>query len=224
MAKILIVEDDQSLGQEIVDWLRRDQYTVEKSSNGQDADDLLKSYRYDLVILDWDLPGKPGIQILQRLRESGDKTPVLMLTGKSSVQDRESGLDTGADDYLVKPFHFKELMARVRAALRRGSGLTSNVLTAGAVVLEPSSKRCVINDKEVRLQPKEFALLEFFMRHPQEVFDGNALLDRIWSSSSEATANTVKTYMYTLRKKLAASGCSDLIETVHGSGYRLNVH
>lgn len=222
MAKILVVEDDAALRDEIVSWLERDHYLVEQAASGRNAEALLASYGYDLVILDWELPEKSGIDILRQLRAKGATTPVLMLTGKSALTDRELGLDTGADDYLVKPFHFKEMMARVRAAIRRGAGLPSNLLRVGQISLDPQSKRCLIDQREIHLQPKEFALLEFFMRHPNETFDGTALLTRVWSAESEATTNTIKTYMYTLRKKLTANGVGGLIETVHGSGYRLN--
>lgn len=223
MAKILVVEDDAELLKQLVDWLVADKFDVESANNGNDGDAFLKSYKYDLVILDWDLPGKPGIELLTRLRSTGDKTPVLMLTGKASLTDKETGLDSGADDYLTKPFHFRELMARVRAGVRRSTAATGNTLQAGKVTLEPAAKRCLIGQQELHLQPKEFALLEFLIRHPNEAFDGNALLERVWPSQSDATANTVKTYMYTLRRKLAAKGCESLIQTVHGSGYRLTI-
>lgn len=146
-----------------------------------------------------------------------------MLTGKTKLEDKESGLDSGTDDYLTKPFQFRELSARLRSLLRRASGLTENALRVGDLVMEPGIKRVTSSGKEVNLLPKEFALLEFLMRHPNEIFGGEALLARVWPSESEASQNTVKSYVYMLRKKLAAAGYPSLIQTVHGLGYRLIV-
>src|SRR5207244_2050316 len=148
-----------------------------------------------------------------------DSTPVLMLTGKTEIDHKESGLDAGADDYLTKPFEFRELSARIRSLLRRASGLTDNVLGMGSLALEPKLKRVTSGGREIDLLPKEFALLEFLMRHPNQPFSAEALMARVWSADSVASVNTVKSFVYTLRKKLAAAGHHSLIQTDHGLGY-----
>lgn len=221
MAKILIVEDDPVLRDKIREMLESQHYIVEACGDGTEAVSYLAAYKYDLVVLDWNLPGMTGIEIVRHLRQSGDRSPVLMLTGQKSLDAREAGLDSGADDYLTKPFEYRELWARVRSCLRRGAGLVETVLRHGQLVLEPQTHKVTIGTADVRLQPMEFAVLEFFLRHPDEVFSGEALLERVWSSNSEASTNTVKSTMYTLRKKLAAHGQESLITTVHGVGYKL---
>lgn len=221
MSKVLVVEDDRNLSLDIQQWLTAENYSVETVGDGQSALDLLKAYSYDAVILDWELPKLTGIEVLRALRQSDIVTPVLMLTGKAEIDNKETGLDTGADDYLTKPFQFRELSARLRSVLRRSVGLTENVLKAGELTLEPTIKRVTSKGEEIFLLPKEFSLLEFFMRHPNQYFNGEALLSRVWTSDSEATLNSVKTYIYMLRKKLSAAGHDSLIQTAHGLGYRL---
>ena len=159
--------------------------------------------------------------MLEEFRASGGNAPVLMLTGKDSISDKELGLDTGADDYLTKPFHGKELTARIKALLRRPPNLVSDVLKVGDLVLERADFRVTRNGQEVRLLPKEFALLEFFMRYPNRVFSAEALLERVWVSESEATVDAVTSCIKRLRKKLEIDGDKSPISTVHGVGYKL---
>lgn len=221
MAKILVVEDDRSMSLDLKQWLEQENYVVETAYDGLTAADLLKVYSYDAVVLDWELPGMAGIDVLRQFRRGGGLTPVLLLTGRSQLEDKECGLDTGADDYLAKPFQFRELAARLRALLRRSTGQTENLLKVGDLVLDPQLKRVTGGGSEINLLPKEFALMEFFMRHADQAFSGEALLSRVWSSESEASMNTVKTYIYMLRKKLTSHGYSNLIQTAHGYGYKL---
>lgn len=221
MAKILVVEDEQSLLGEVVDWLKDQNHTVEGVTSGSDAMHLLTVCKYDAVVLDLELPGASGLQVLRQFRSTGGKTPVLILTGKAAVAEKEEGLDAGADDYLTKPFHLRELSARIRAIIRRAAGIPVNVLKLGNLLLEPDAYRVTAGGEELHLQPKEFALLEFFMRHPNHPFTGEALIERIWASDSEATPGTVKTLMYTLRKKISGKVSRLLIQTVHGIGYKL---
>lgn len=222
MAKVLFVEDEKALSDVVVDWLTAQQYIVEHVADGQEALHRLNCYQYDVVILDWGLPGISGIEVCQQFRSKGGATPVLMLTGKRDVDDKEAGLDAGADDYLTKPFHMKELAARLRALLRRPQAVVSNQLTARDVVLDPTTHRVTKGGAEVNLLPREFALLEFLMKHPSQVFSADALLDRLWASESDATSGTIRTYVNRLRNKIDTEGQPSLICTVHGIGYRFD--
>lgn len=221
MAKILLVEDDLDLAGRIIEWLQFEKHAVESVTDGREASDLVKFYKYELLILDWNLPGKSGLEICKEHRAAGGTTPVLILTGRGEIEEKEAGLDSGADDYLTKPFHMKELSARVRALLRRASRVQQTVIQVGSLELDTNSHTVTQEGKELQLLPKEFALLEFFMRHPDEVFSPEALLDRIWSTSSESSTDTIYTYIKTLRKKIAKDGEKSPIRTVHGIGYKL---
>lgn len=224
MAKILIVEDDQELAGVLQDWLVSEHHVVDTVDNGAEADQMLRHYAFDLLVLDWDLPGMPGVQVCKNFRTRGGLTPILMLTGKSEIKDKTVGLDAGADDYLTKPFHPDELSARVRALLRRPAPVSAtNELKAGDLLLEPNTYRVTRAGKELRLLPKEFALLEFLMRHPNVVFSADALIDRVWSSESDASPDTVRTNIKRLRQKIDIEGERPMILTVHGVGYKLDV-
>lgn len=221
MSKILLVEDDQGLAKLVRNWLSLEHHTVEYVEDGEEALHRLKINEYDLIILDWSLPKMTGLDVLQEFRGFGGNTPVIMLTGKDSISDKELGFDTGADDYLTKPFHGKELTARIKALLRRPANLVSDVLKVGDIVLERADFRVTRNGQEVRLLPKEFALLEFLMRYPNKVFSAEALLERVWVSESEATVDAVTSCIKRLRKKLEVDGAKSPISTVHGVGYKL---
>lgn len=218
MSKILIVEDDVDLAGMLEQNLAREHATIEVVHSGLDALDVLAVSDYDLLILDWELPGATGVEICKWYREHGGTSPVLMLTGKSTIVEKETGLDSGADDYLTKPFSMRELAARARAALRRTSSSTSNVLQHAGYKLDPYKYSLARDGKPIALQPREFALMEFLMRHPGEVFSPEALLERIWRSDTEAGLDALRACVKRIRKKLADP---DAIETVHGIGYRL---
>ena len=162
-----------------------------------------------------------GVEICKHFRETGGKTPILLLTAKSQITDKETGLDAGADDYLTKPFHLKELSARVRALLRRQIQSGNSTLKAGNVVVDTLSHKVTVGGNEVHLVPKEYSLLEFFLRHPNQVFSAEALIDRVWTSDTLASAETIRTYIKLLRKKLGNDEKAGLIKTVHGVGYKL---
>src|SRR5262249_34515364 len=161
MAKILIVEDDKQLSSLLVDWLTGEGDVPDPVYKGTDGLERLQFYKYDVVVVDWELPGLGVAEVCKQFRNSGGQTPVIMLTGKKEIEEKETGLDAGADDYLTKPFHMKELSARLRALLRRSPAVSKTVLTAGHLTLNPTSRQVLINDEEISLQPKEFALLEF---------------------------------------------------------------
>ncbi|MBA3856760.1 MAG: DNA-binding response regulator [Cyanobacteria bacterium PR.3.49] len=221
MAKILVVDDDSKLSDSVREWLTLEQHTVELAASAEEAEDYLAVSKYDVILLDWSMPGKTGIELCKDLRNRKVKTPIIMLTGNSAIEQREQGLDTGADDYLTKPFNLRELSARVRAILRRATDQVSNTLEHGGMSLDTQARRCYINEKEVILQPKEFAVLEFLMRHKTEVFSNDALIERVWKADTTATEDAIRTCMMRLRKKLAdADPGIEWIETVPRVGYR----
>lgn len=221
MAKILLVEDDLEVCEVVSDWLVDEHYTIDVVNSGSEAIERLRFDKYDVLIFDWQLPDTTGIEICKRFRSKGGNTPVLMLTGKSEITDKETGLDAGADDYLTKPFHPRELSARVRALLRRSGELKQNVLTCGEIKLDPQGFKVTKNGTEVALLPKEFALLEFFLRHPNQVFSPEALLDRVWSAESEASPDTIRVHITKLRGKIDTEGQPSIIKTLHRQGYKL---
>jgi len=221
MAKILLVEDESDISDLITAWLKNDHHTVELAVNGEDATSLLAIYTFDVIILDWMLPGVSGVEVCRRYRNRGGTTPILMLTAKTHVDEKSAGLDAGADDYLTKPFELKELSARIRALLRRPSAFSGTVLKVGPIVMDTSTYKVSRTEEAIQLLPKEFALLEFFMRHPNQVFSAEALLDRVWTSDSEASPETIRTYIKRLRKKIDEEGKPSLLNTVHGVGYKL---
>ncbi|HEY9712271.1 MAG TPA: response regulator transcription factor [Chroococcales cyanobacterium] len=224
MAKILMVEDDRALRETVDKWLTFEHHRVEIVDNGESALESLKFYKYDLIILDLNLPKVSGLEVCKQFRQSGGVTPILMLTGKDKIEEKEEGFDLGADDYLTKPFHLKELSVRVRALLRRPQGYTGNVLEAGTLVLEPSTFRVVRDGEEVQLSQQEFALLEFLMRNQNQVFSPEALLDRVWESSSDVSPAAIRTHVKMLRKKLDREGQPSYIRNIHGVGYRFEAH
>ncbi|MBA3859368.1 MAG: DNA-binding response regulator [Cyanobacteria bacterium PR.3.49] len=223
MAKILVVEDDESLSRMVSEWLVGEHHNVECSFDGADALEKLEFYDFDLIILDLNLPSMGGIKILKQFRASGKQTPVLILTGQDKIEDKELGLDSGADDYLTKPFHMKELSARVRAVLRRPTSYVGDKLSSGGLELDPGNHSARVDGNEVSLLPKEFALLEFLMRHPDQVFSADALLNRVWASASDSSIDALTTCVKRLRKKIDKDGQPSYIKTVHGVGYKLNV-
>lgn len=221
MAKILIVEDDQGLVQVLMDHLKAEHHIVENAADGQTALDLLRTYDYDIVILDLTLPEVDGVEVCRRYRFNGGNARVLMLTGRTTVPEKEVGFDAGADDYLTKPFHVNELMARVRAMMRRTRETKTDVLKLGSLQLVPKLFEASAGDEKLKLTPREFALLEFLVRHPNEVYSAEVLLDSIWPSDTEASTANIKSYIYRLREKIGERADAPQIVTVHGVGYKL---
>lgn len=223
MAKILFVEDDNGLAEMVVEWLVCEHHSIEHLADGQRGLDYLQYGKYDLAIIDWLLPGRNGVDICKEHRAQGGATPIIMLTAKGSEHDKELGLDSGADDYLTKPFSVKELSARIRAVLRRPHAAVTNILQIKNLTLDTVKHVLNRGYEEINLLPKEFALLEFFMRHPDEIFSSDALLDRVWHSDSEATPDAVRTCLKRLRKKIdgQASENNSYIQTVPKLGYKM---
>lgn len=220
MAKILVVEDDKDLTVMVSDLLCFEKHTVEVVHNGLDARENMRMSEYDLIILDWDLPELSGIELLRDYRGHGGTSPVLFLTGKSNIAEKEVGLDSGADDYLTKPFHMKELAVRVRALLRRPQSYVSEVLRAGKLELYPRDHKVFRDGKELKVYPKEFALLEFLMRHPNQIFSADALLNHVWRSDATASIDTVRQSLTRLRQAIEDKK-EPLIKTIYGVGYKL---
>ena len=222
MAKIVVVEDDKDLVNLIKGILSVERHTVDSVHDGHEALTIIQMHPYDLVILDWMLPGRTGTEICKDYRARGGSAPILMLTAKSTIDDRAEGLDSGADDYLTQPFHPKEFSARVRALLRRPQSVMSKTLKAADIELDPGQVKVFKANQEIHLLPKEFALLELFLRYPTQVFSAESLLDRVWNTDSSASLDTVRTYIKTLRKKIDTNPKDSLIRTVHGVGYSLS--
>ncbi len=223
MAKIFLLEDDPEISDNVKDWLEdSEKHIVEVSGDGREGLEHLRFYNYDLIILDWDLPQVNGLQICSEFRNRGGNTPILFLTGKREVMNKEAGFDAGADDYLTKPFNVRELAARVRALLRRPpSVMKGGILQCRHVSVDPSSATVTCDGALVKLNAKEYSLIEFFMRHPGQLFSAEALLDRVWKSDSDSTTEAITTTVKRLRRKVDIEGRNSLITTVHGLGYRL---
>ena len=222
--KVLIVDDDRSLSHLIAGALRVHQrYTVEMAFDGEAGWALMEAESPDLLILDIRMPKLDGVQFCRQLRDCGHQIPVLMLTSRDTSQDKIVGLDAGADDYVVKPFDLGELLARVRAALRRNSPTAPPILRWGDLQFDPSKGEFSYRGKLIPVSPKEYSLLELFLRNTQQVFSRSVILDNLWTLEDSPDESAVKTLIKRLRQKLAKSGApKNIIESVYGIGYRLN--
>ncbi len=221
--KILLVEDDNNLAYLLKLHFKQESFLVDWVTNASQALAQLKAHTYELIVLDWMLPDLSGIEVCKQFRQTGGKTPVLMLTAKGTVEDKALGLDSGADDYLVKPFHPKELTARTNALLRRQPNWEAKLLRAKDIEVDTTNKKVFRAGNEVELTAKELAILELLMRHPNHSFTLQVLLDRLWQSDVHASIETVRTHMKTLRKKIGDNEETPLIHTKRGQGYRLVV-
>jgi len=219
--QLLIAEDERRVRDFVARGLKEEGFLVHEALTGEDALALLSAEKFDLILLDWMLPGFSGFEVLQQLRARGDTTPVLMLTARDSVDDRALALNTGADDYLVKPFAFTELLARVRAILRRSSGRATPRLTYEDLSLDPASRRVTRGGVEVRLTAKEFALLQYLLENAGRVVSRTRILESVWEQDFESYSNVVEVYVRYLRAKIDAPFPTKLIQTVRGVGYSL---
>ncbi len=219
--RILVVEDEPILADAVTAALRAEAYAVDRAAEAGYADELMAVNRYDCVILDWSLPDGSGLELLAGWRDGGRHVPVLMLTGRQALEDRVTGLDAGADDYLTKPFSLAEMLARVRSLLRRRTRRLLRELRAGDVVMDRAARRVAVGGEPVALTAKEFALLEYFLRRVDEVVTRGELVEHVWDDDFDSLSNVIDATVYKLRKKLGRDGAGRRLETVKGVGYVL---
>ena len=216
--RILLVEDERAIGDFVVRGLREEGFTVEWASDGDSGWHELSTATWDVILLDWWLPGVDGLTLLRRLRQARNTTPVLMLTARDAISDRVRGLDAGADDYLCKPFAFEELLARVRALARRPTTATATILSHADVRLDLATHRVERAGTRLDLTAKEESLLAFFLRHPAEVLSRTRIYEAVWDERFDGLSNTLEVHVMELRKKLEVHGIR-LIHTQRGRGY-----
>jgi len=220
--RILVVEDEHKIANSIKKALEHEKYAVDVVYDGQDGFDLASSEEYDLMIFDRLLPGIDGLTLCKKLREEKNHTPILLLTAKGQIEDRVEGLDSGADDYVVKPFAFSELFARIRALTRRPKDSSSTILTVGDLNLDTTTYQVNRRGKTIHLSSKEFRLLEYLMRHPKQVVTKEQIMSHVWDYNSDILPNSVEVYIKHLRDKIDAPfGEKKLIQTMRGFGYTI---
>jgi DNA-binding response OmpR family regulator len=223
MAKVLVADDDEQLRALVVDWLESQKFEVESVNSGSACKIVLENRNFDVMILDWQMPGLSGVDVCRWFRERGGTTPVLMLTAKDEIKDKEIGFGAGVDDYLTKPFLMRELSARLSALLRRGTVAPSLTVEVGPLKVDPDQHVVTVNGAPLKVSPTEFSILEFLARHQGQVFDTNTLLDRVWKSSADVSPDTVRVYIRRLRDKLTDAGHPTMLQNIHGVGYKLQL-
>jgi DNA-binding response OmpR family regulator len=221
MAKILVVEDDRMVADAIIEALKFAGHTVEWANDGSEGLDRLRLYDYDLAVLDLNLPKLSGLDICRTYRNGGGMIPLLMLTGRGTISDKELGFDSGADDYLTKPFDVRELIARVKVLLRRPQQTVPETIVVGDLVLSVRLGTATVAGNEVRLLKKERTLLEFLMRHPNQIFSVQELLNRLWSSESDSSEDAVRQCISRLRNKINNDQNGNFLVTVKSMGYKI---
>ncbi|MBX9689723.1 MAG: response regulator transcription factor [Candidatus Obscuribacterales bacterium] len=221
--KLLVVEDDLKLGETVKHYLVAENYQVNLAVNSSEALELLKNNVYDQLILDWEIPGQSGLEICLQYRQSGGRAAILFLTGRTTLEDLSAAYESGADDYLRKPFHMQEFLLRVAALLRRSESVTKSVLKLGPFVMDSTQFRVSKNGKELKLSRMEFELLQLFMRNAGRLFSPEELLETVWKDSDDKTSNALRTCMKKLRLKIDDENQESMIQNVHGLGYRFRV-
>lgn len=221
--RILVVDDEHKIAQSIKKGLEQESFAVDVAYEGNEAFDLATGEPYDGIILDLMVPGMNGIEICRKLREEHIHTPILMLTAKSQLEDKIEGFNTGADDYLTKPFAFEELLARVRALLRRPQKSVGTILSMGSLHLNTLTYEVTRNNKPIHLSSKEYALLEYLLRHPDQIVSKDHIIERVWNYDADILPNTVEVYIGYLRTKIdrAFPKETPLIQTIRGFGYKI---
>jgi len=222
--RILIVDDESAIRTMVAFNLRRAGFEVDQSANGTEALDTIASQRPDLVLVDWMLPDISGIELTRTIKRDPGlrETPIIMLTARTTEQDKVTGLDSGADDYVTKPFSPRELVSRIKAVLRRTVGDVNDAIEAGNLVIDAAGHRVTASGDEIKLGPTEYRLLKFLMTHAERVYSRSQLLDRVWGASVYLEERTVDVHIRRLRKALGGSGCDSFIQTVRGVGYRFS--
>jgi DNA-binding response OmpR family regulator len=223
MTRVLLVDDDEDHLVLLSACLQAENYTVVEATNGSQGREWLIGSMFDLIILDWTMPDLSGVELCRLFRSRGGLTPVLFLTGKTEIVDKETGFDVGGDDYLTKPFDMRELLARMKALLRRPKLIQGELLTARNIQLDTIKREVSVAGEKIALTPKEFNLLEVFMRHPNQVMTQDRLLDMVWANDTDKSIDVVRQTIARLRQAISDSKNNRLIRTVHGIGYRLEV-
>jgi DNA-binding response OmpR family regulator len=221
VVRILVVEDEEVLAQALIEALQEEFYAVDLADNGETASEMVEVNNYDLIVLDWTIPPPTGIELLRAWRREGRDTPVLMLTARSGVTDKVDGLDTGADDFLTKPFSLSELLARVRSLLRRRGRSLQATLLAGDLSMDRAARRVTVDGRVLDLSPKEFALLEYFLNRKDEVVTRTELSEHVWDDSFDSFGNVIDVTVHRLRKKIDGDRADRLLHTLKGVGYVL---
>lgn len=219
--RILLIEDESRLSGVIKKGLGEDGFAVDTAFDGEEGLYLAETEPYDVIILDIMLPKLDGLEVCRRLREKSIKTPILMLTAKTSVEEKVAGLDRGADDYVTKPFAFTELRSRLQALMRRSHRDTSPTLMYGDLVLDPGKHSVMRDDKKIPLTPKEFSILELLLRHKDEVVTRTMIIDHVWDYNFDGMSNVVDVFVASLRRKIEAHHAKKIVQTIHGVGYKI---
>lgn len=224
MARILVIEDDKILSTFIKQYLTSKLVEVDTVFDGADGLHWLQSQSYAAAVVDWELPGKSGVELCKEFRENGGNTPIIMLTKRSKVADKVKGFDVGADDYLAKPFELEELWARLKSLLRRPATIKPNVLSVGSLEIDTMNRTVSVKQTQIELSRKEFCILELLASNPGQLFSGDAILDKIWSTDLESSVWAVRTAIARIRSKIAAidEAAAQQIKTIYGQGYKLD--
>lgn len=222
MSKILLVEDDVAFSSVLVETLTTYGWLVEAVETGEDAKQLIQNFSFDIILLDWELPGMSGIELCERFRQSGCKIPIIFITGKGDIDSLERALQLGADDYITKPVEVRELIARIIALRRRSSNLATNEVVLGQAHLDVKLRMLKIAGREIRLTAIECSLVEYLMRHAGRAFASPDLHKSIWSSEADSGPDTVRVHISALRRKLGALGLKDFVRTIPAQGYLID--
>jgi len=221
--RAIVIEDDLAINDQIVSRLKQEGFAVDSADNGVDGLYLIQEYPSDVAIIDLGLPQMSGLEVIKKIRAEGSQLPVLILTARGKWQDKVEGLDAGADDYLVKPFHQEEMMARIRVLIRRAAGWSDSSLQCGPVVLDPSSQRVTLSDQEIELTAYEYKVIEYLMFHAGEVVSKSVLTEHLYDDEDDRDSNVIEVFIRRLRQKLDPDEKLQPIETLRGRGYRFTL-
>lgn len=221
--RAIVIEDDQDINEQIVSRLKQEGFAVDSADNGVDGLYLMQEYPCDVAIVDLGLPQMSGMDVIRKIRAGGSNLPILILTARGKWQDKVEGLDAGADDYLVKPFHQEEMMARIRVLIRRAAGWSDSSLQCGPMVLDPSTQRVTLSDKEIELTAYEYKVIEYLMMHAGEVVSKSVLTEHLYDDEGDRDSNVIEVFIRRLRQKLDPQENLQPIETLRGRGYRFTL-